>query len=630
MRSRLRQDVCDRAATGQVVGRVVVDGVTLNGPVLRPPARVLALVLALAAGTAVLYGGLPGGPAGATARATSPATSPALEPDAAASPRTAVPAPPPPRNDVEKRDLVVSDVLVRTSVDTDGDGRRDVVRVVLTRPPGSAVGGRRVATVVHASPYYSCCKDVPNHDVDGPLPQGRPRAGTSDGMRAGLLLEGLAWARKGYAFARVASLGSNRSTGCPTVGDGREAAGPVAAVDWLNGRTSARTADGRRARATWATGAVGMVGASYDGTLASMAAATGVRGLRAIVPSSGISSWYDYYRRDGLVVAPGGYQGEDTDVLAEFDYTRRDQRVCDDVIAGLASRQDRDTGDVSGFWTARDLLPHADRVRAGVLVAHGFGDDNVRPDQAARWYAALRRAGAPVKIWWDQGGHGTAVPQGLVDRWFDHFLYGVDNGVEQGPRAAVTSPGGRTHWYRTWPRPGSRTVTLRPGGDGDHLVPARDGARSGRRSFTDDASIGAADACKTASPAHVLRFRSAPYARGLDLSGTPVARLRMSFDATAANVTAGLCLSDGSGSRLLTAGWTDPQNVGSPTSGTPLEPGRSYDLTVRMNPVDRHLPAGSRITLVVMSSDHDATLRPPAGTGCTLRLAGTSVDLPVV
>ena len=36
------------------------------------------------------------------------------------------------------------------------------------------------------------------------------------------------------------------------------------------------------------------------------------------MPIAAISSWYDYYRANGGCVAPGGYQGEDADVLAQY------------------------------------------------------------------------------------------------------------------------------------------------------------------------------------------------------------------------------------------------------------------------------------------------------------------------
>ncbi|MFD8222508.1 CocE/NonD family hydrolase, partial [Streptomyces sp. NPDC059697] len=46
-------------------------------------------------------------------------------------------------------------------------------------------------------------------------------------------------------------------------------------------------------------GATGMIGKSWDGSITNGVAATGVKGLRTIVPVSSISSWYDAYFSQG-------------------------------------------------------------------------------------------------------------------------------------------------------------------------------------------------------------------------------------------------------------------------------------------------------------------------------------------
>ena len=117
------------------------------------------------------------------------------------------------------------------------------------------------------------------------------------------------------------------SNGCPDVGGRGETLGTKAVIDWLNGRAPGFDAAGDRVTADWTTGDVGMTGVSYNGTLPNQVATTGVEGLKTIVPVSAISSWYDYYRANGLVVAPHSntngvgdneYLGEDTDVLGDF------------------------------------------------------------------------------------------------------------------------------------------------------------------------------------------------------------------------------------------------------------------------------------------------------------------------
>jgi X-Pro dipeptidyl-peptidase len=109
---------------------------------------------------------------------------------------------------------------------------------------------------------------------------------------------------RGYAVVLGESLGTFNSDGCPDVGGRVETLGAKAVIDWLNGRAQAWNEAGVPVTADWTTGAVGMVGVSYNGTLPNQVATTGVDGLETIVPISAISSWYDYYRANGLVVAP--------------------------------------------------------------------------------------------------------------------------------------------------------------------------------------------------------------------------------------------------------------------------------------------------------------------------------------
>ena len=256
------------------------------------------------------------------------------------------------------------------------------------------------------------------------------------------------WVPRGFAVVHAESEGTGGSTGCPTSGGRNETLGIKAVIDWLNGRTTAVDGDGKKVKAYWTTGKVGMIGTSYNGTLPNAVAATGVEGLDAIIPVSGISSWYDYYRANGMVLAPGGYQGEDLDVLARYVYTRPDQTICKPVIRSLNHHMDRKTGNYSPYWDIRNYYKDADKVHAGVLVAHGLSDWNVKTTQAAQWYEALKAAGVPHRIYWHQGGHGGDPPLDLQVRWFSHFLLrqgttGVD------VRASWPGCSGRTARWRS-------------------------------------------------------------------------------------------------------------------------------------------------------------------------------------
>ena len=114
--------------------------------------------------------------------------------------------------------------------------------------------------------------------------------------------------------------------------------------------------------ADWTTGSVGMIGGSYNGTLPNQVATTGVEGLDTIVPISAISSWYDYYRANGLVRAPhsevngagtNDFQGEDTDVLGAYiGGPRMTTAQCRFMMEYLSREQDRETGDWSWFCSS--------------------------------------------------------------------------------------------------------------------------------------------------------------------------------------------------------------------------------------------------------------------------------------
>jgi hypothetical protein len=207
---------------------------------------------------------------------------------------------------------------------------------------------------------------------------------------------------RGYAVVLGESLGTFNSDGCPDVGGPVETLGTKAVIDWLNGRARGWNEAGEPVRADWTTGAVGMVGVSYNGTLPNQVATTGVEGLETIIPISAISSWYDYYRANGLVVAPHSeaqglgeneFLGEDTDVLGAFIGGPRMTGRCARVLEFLNRAQDRVTGDYSAFRQARDYLSRVGGVEASVFVIHRLADRRVRARSGSTTAASGRRAG---------------------------------------------------------------------------------------------------------------------------------------------------------------------------------------------------------------------------------------------
>jgi predicted acyl esterase len=342
------------------------------------------------------------------------------------------------------------ELWVETTMDTDFDGRLDRVHVDVSRPMETQTDGLKVPVIYEDSPYYAGGADITNWAVDheiGEPPATRPRAPyfTADDTSPTISTSHEnTWVPRGFAVVHSESPGSGHSDGCPNSGAPIETEGAKAVVDWLNGRAkgyTTRTGD-VEVTADWTTGKVGMIGTSYNGTLPIAAASTGVEGLEAIVPISAISDWYDYYRANGMVRAPGGFQGEDLDVLTEYIYSRTDElgpqrTICWPTIEQVAANQDRVTGDRSAFWEERNYMKDVRQIEAATLLAHGNNDFNVMTKHPAQLYAALKRQRVPHQFFFHQGGHGGAPPDVLVNYWFTRYLWGQQNGVENLPRSWV-------------------------------------------------------------------------------------------------------------------------------------------------------------------------------------------------
>ncbi|HYS38625.1 MAG TPA: CocE/NonD family hydrolase, partial [Pseudonocardiaceae bacterium] len=104
----------------------------------------------------------------------------------------------------------------------------------------------------------------------------------------------------GTGPSRGADLG--RSTGC-NVGPAEQDAG-AAVVNWLNGRGTAHTSPfgNDLAHADWSNGSVGMIGKSNDALTAMGVAASGVAGLKTVIPIAGVSNLYDFWNPGGALI----------------------------------------------------------------------------------------------------------------------------------------------------------------------------------------------------------------------------------------------------------------------------------------------------------------------------------------
>lgn len=320
--------------------------------------------------------------------------------------------------------LIREIVYVETSVDTLNAGCYDLVKIQILRPSVKF----QLPVVMTASPYYLGINETANdhklHKMNAPLIEKKISEVLTDVCLPELpqykkisvpivnettehFVHGWTSSLNDYLLARgfasiyVAGVGTRSSDGFQTSGDYQQIYSMKAAIDWLNGRTRAFTDRTRthEIQADWATGKVATTGKSYLGTMSYGLATTGVDGLEVILAESGISSWYNYYRENGLVRSPGGFPGEDLDVLAELTYSRnldgadylRANASYQKKLSEMTQALDRNSGDYNQFWTDRNYLPHIENVKCDVLIEHGLQDWNVTPEQAYNFWQALSK-----------------------------------------------------------------------------------------------------------------------------------------------------------------------------------------------------------------------------------------------
>ncbi len=551
---------------------------------------------------------------------------------------------------------IVHDLWVETEFDTDGDGKSDRVHVDVHRPKQTDTEGLKLPVIYESSPYFAGTGtgDLqyfwdPKQELNTEPPKRKAFPPIQPRNQRPVISKGFVgkWVPHGYIVVHSSSPGTGLSQGCPTVGGDNESLAPKAVIDWLNGRAKGYTSpDGNEeVVAYWSTGKVGMTGTSYNGTLPLAAATTGVEGLEVIIPVAPNTSYYHYYRSNGLIRHPGGWLGEDIDVLYDFIHSNLendewcDCNVRDEILLG---NFDRVTGDWNDFWAGRDYLNDMEAMKCALLMAHGFNDWNVMPEHSYRIYDAARAKGLPSKIFYHQGGHGGEPPTEMMNLWFAKFLHGVENDALEGPRSYIVREGdqrGNPTAYEDFPNPAASPVTLYLAGGAPKAgqLVTLPTSRQEKEKLTDDVSFSGADLAKAEESPNRLIFLSPMLKEPLHLSGISTLKIRLASSKPAANLSVWMVslpwnteqrapITD----NIITRGWADPQNHSSLTHGEPLVPGAFYELSFDLQPDDQVIPAGQQIGLMIFSSDRDFTLWPAPGTELTIDLGATTITVPVV
>lgn len=548
------------------------------------------------------------------------------------------------------------DLWVETTFDTDGDGKLDRMHVAVTRPFQTETEGLKLPIVYETSPYFAgVAGDVPGvfWDVKHELGSiGKERVHPEVkriGQRPIISNSQInTWVPRGYIVVHSSSPGTGLSQGAPTVGGENESLAPKAVIDWLCGRAKGfTTADGfEKVEAFWSTGKIGMTGTSYNGTLPLAAATTGVEGLEAIIPIAPNTSYYHYYRSNGLVRSPSGYLGEDIDVLYDYihsgDETKRAFNNATIRDKEMKNGMDRKTGDYNNFWAGRDYLNHMSKIKAALFMSHGFNDWNVMPEHSLRIYEKAKAMGLPSKIYYHQNGHGGPPPLSMMNKWFTRYLFGIENGIENDTKAWIVrendKPDNPTA-YKDYPNPDASPVTfyLQAGAPEIGKLNFEKVSQKNTETIIDNFSFTGSMLAQAQNTNHRLLYTTPILTENLHLSGTAKVTIKLSCNKPAANLSVWLVSlpwNEGRNAKItdniITRGWADPQNHKSISKGEPLIPGKFYSVSFNLMPDDQIIPKGQQIGLMIFSSDKEFTLWPKPGTQLTVDLNGTSLTLPIV
>ena len=592
-------------------------------------------------------------------------------------------------------DVIREVVYVESRVDTDKDGLPDLVKVSIIRPRYEG----KIPAVMTASPYHQGTNDkasdkaLYNMNVDlevkephtiqveepqlelvDPVGSAQLVSETEETLthiNSSYTLNDYLLAR-GFANLYVSGLGTKDSQGLMTNGDYRQIEAYKNVIDWLNGRCRAFTDHSlqRQVKADWSNGKIATTGLSYLGTMSNGLATTGVDGLEVIIAEAGISSWYNYYRENGLVTSPGGYPGEDFDSLAELTYSRalragdylrhHAAHVAD--LEEVKKQLDRKTGDYNQFWHDRNYLLQADKVKAEVVFTHGSQDWNVKPLHVYQMFQALP-ANIKKHLFYHNGAHVYLNNWQSIDfresmnALLSKKLLGYDSSYEL-PTVIWQDNTGEQSWTSLEDFGNQTAQRAFPLGDGEKVIQNRyaseDYERYGKAypTFLTDLYQDKAQQVTI----------DLPIEEDLHLNGKARLHLRLQSSTNKGLLSAQLLelgskkylqpypavlsvrtLDNGryhmldnltelpfkeAGQRVITKGYLNLQNRHDLLQVEPVTPGEWMEFDFELQPTIYKLEKGTTLRLVLYTTDFEITVRDQTDYQLTIDLANSSLTLP--
>lgn len=609
-------------------------------------------------------------------------------------------------------EILFEKVYIETPVDTDKDNKFDLIAAYIKRPVDT-LNGKKVPCIFVANPYMLECNedwykpynvdcDLKVYDAQNIEPESikydfsneplytpatiretKGFADTSicnDHVKFESISDFYAYQNeRGYATIFSGGLGTRDSEGICLTGSREEILAFKAVIDWLNGRVRAFTnkTDNIEVRATWCTGNVAMSAKSYLGTMCIGVAATGVDGLKTIIPEAGIVNWYEYYRYNGLTLPALGWQGDDIDLLASYCFSRAKDRddyctvkdVFSKAMKDFSVSQDRNSGNYNKFWDERNYLNQVGKIKASVFIIHGINDWNVKTNQCFSLFNALQELNIERKLLLHQGEHiyvydleNSNVLE-TINQWLDHYLKGEDNGIDRTSKIIIESNTNQSEWFENsvWP----------PKEICNEQFPII--SCENELMFTDDISSTVFNSLSnnllewqkelvlsdSISYKNRLKFEWDPFEgeKFIRIAGN----ISVEFDAIldkptgilscmlvdygkAKRITSEELIVDGqddgtfrfkledsaSDYKVISRGWLNAQNRTSIWSKEKIEEGHTYKYSFNMIPTHHVLEKGHKLLLIIYGIDAEATLRPRTKTAVKLIPNSIKVMIPMI
>ena len=453
----------------------------------------------------------------------------------------------------------------------------------------------------------------------------------------------------GYAVARVDLRGTGSSEGVATDEyPASEQADLCQVIDWLASRP-------------WSTGSVGMYGTSYSGFNALQVAAERPPALKAIVA---------IYASDDRYTDDVHYTGGAVKLLDLVDYplymVALNALPPVPAIAGPEWRE-RWRERVEGlepwllrwleeqadgpYWRQGSLRPAYERIACPTMLVAGWADGYRNAT-----FRILERLGAPTRLLfgpWSHMATDTSLPGPRIDlvpemvRWWDRWLRGRRNGVDQAPPVTVfvrqaTRPApdldelaGTWRDEPVWPPERATSLTLplsdaAPASGGvDRLAVRADVGSAAWISCAGHLPFGQPDDQRS-DDAWSLVY-DWELEEELEVLGHPRLAVRVGSSAPVAFLSAKLCdvFPDGT-SALVARGFLNLAQRRSRTDPEPMRPGVVEAVALELDATSWVFPAGHRLRLSLAGADWPNLVPPPAPVTLTVERDGSALTLPAL